>query len=323
MKKSVRLIVVAFVFGALATFSCKEKEPTPEPTTHLNFFYSVDYKTAAFTALTNHGESFLWEFGDGSTSTEKNPVHTFVDGGTYDVKLSVTGGKVPLKPIEKEVAVALSNIQMLAGDQKAVNGKRWRISATHAAPVAKSPDRLALADGNFTSVQDLTAGLLGDMGLGLPEVYADEFLFKNDGTFQRMPKHGGTFANAIYATTVGASIIKVASIKDFAFLCYAASTPKTGVNFNFEEDQNVTLQTLSLTSGGPVDVTYSNVMTLSFSDNEFIGFMDFYKKYIILSLTPEKMQLAIFASVGGAFGAPAQVAALPTHALILTFEVVR
>lgn len=32
---------------------------------------------------------FLWEFGDGSTSTEANPDHTFVSSGKYTVKLSM------------------------------------------------------------------------------------------------------------------------------------------------------------------------------------------------------------------------------------------
>jgi len=34
--------------------------------------------------------SWLWDFADGSTSTEQNPLHTFKSGGTYPVKLIVT-----------------------------------------------------------------------------------------------------------------------------------------------------------------------------------------------------------------------------------------
>ena len=33
---------------------------------------------------------WLWEFGDGATSTEQNPVHTYASGGTYTVNLSAT-----------------------------------------------------------------------------------------------------------------------------------------------------------------------------------------------------------------------------------------
>ncbi|MCA9752327.1 MAG: PKD domain-containing protein, partial [Gemmatimonadetes bacterium] len=34
--------------------------------------------------------SWAWDFGDGSTSTEQNPTHTFVDPNTYIVRLTVT-----------------------------------------------------------------------------------------------------------------------------------------------------------------------------------------------------------------------------------------
>ncbi len=41
--------------------------------------------------LTNYsqwGESYLWEFGEGSTSAEENPVFTFTEAGTYTIMLT-------------------------------------------------------------------------------------------------------------------------------------------------------------------------------------------------------------------------------------------
>lgn len=35
--------------------------------------------------------SYLWDFGDGQTSTSKNPSHTYQNAGAYTVKLTVTG----------------------------------------------------------------------------------------------------------------------------------------------------------------------------------------------------------------------------------------
>jgi cytochrome c len=34
--------------------------------------------------------TYAWDFGDGGTSTEVNPTHTFTDAGTYNVRLTVT-----------------------------------------------------------------------------------------------------------------------------------------------------------------------------------------------------------------------------------------
>jgi PKD repeat protein len=43
--------------------------------------------TVNFTNNSANADSFLWEFGDGNTSTEKNPSHTYTTAGTYTVTL--------------------------------------------------------------------------------------------------------------------------------------------------------------------------------------------------------------------------------------------
>jgi len=34
--------------------------------------------------------TFAWDFGDGATSAEENPVHNYTVGGVYDINLTVT-----------------------------------------------------------------------------------------------------------------------------------------------------------------------------------------------------------------------------------------
>ena len=47
--------------------------------------------TVAFTDLSaNEPDSWLWNFGDGNTSTQQNPVHTYTNSGTYTVQLTAT-----------------------------------------------------------------------------------------------------------------------------------------------------------------------------------------------------------------------------------------
>jgi len=40
----------------------------------------------------NGPSSWLWTFGDGTTSTDQNPTHTYTAPGNYTVSLSVNGG---------------------------------------------------------------------------------------------------------------------------------------------------------------------------------------------------------------------------------------
>ncbi|GAB2479297.1 hypothetical protein GCM10027063_21300 [Promicromonospora xylanilytica] len=49
-----------------------------------------DPLTVAFTGDTSGGVSYAWDFGDGSTSTEANPRHTYDRVGAYEAKLTVT-----------------------------------------------------------------------------------------------------------------------------------------------------------------------------------------------------------------------------------------
>ncbi|PUB25581.1 PKD domain-containing protein [Promicromonospora sp. AC04] len=49
-----------------------------------------DPLTVAFTGDRSGGVSYEWDFGDGSTSTEANPRHTYIRVGSYDATLTVT-----------------------------------------------------------------------------------------------------------------------------------------------------------------------------------------------------------------------------------------
>jgi PKD repeat protein len=55
----------------------------PQP----SFTYSINGNTVTFTNTSTNGMNFLWDFGDGTTSTEVNPVHEYSSPQVYQVTL--------------------------------------------------------------------------------------------------------------------------------------------------------------------------------------------------------------------------------------------
>ncbi|HHH50607.1 MAG TPA: PKD domain-containing protein, partial [Saprospiraceae bacterium] len=55
-----------------------------------NFSYNANLLAVDFTNISNGGISYLWDFGDGDTSSLFNPTHIYDAEGTYEVCLTVT-----------------------------------------------------------------------------------------------------------------------------------------------------------------------------------------------------------------------------------------
>lgn len=68
--------------------ACEKDEDAPGA----DIFYtvSIEDKTVTFTNETSGAVSYKWDFGDGETSTEESPVHTYPDKGKYVPTLYAT-----------------------------------------------------------------------------------------------------------------------------------------------------------------------------------------------------------------------------------------
>jgi PKD repeat protein len=65
--------------------------PGPPDASFDTVYAACEPYTVQFTNTSLYGDSYLWEFDDGTTSTEFEPLHTFTHYGVYNVKLTVTG----------------------------------------------------------------------------------------------------------------------------------------------------------------------------------------------------------------------------------------
>ena len=77
------------------------------------FSVSVDRYTATFTNNSEDQDgdelTYSWNFGDGATSTEKNPKHTYAANGNYTAKLTVSDGKTSVF-VTNPVSINVSDI---------------------------------------------------------------------------------------------------------------------------------------------------------------------------------------------------------------------
>ncbi len=313
MKKQLQLLMFVFTLGAtLFLSSCGEDDVRGPFPVSADIFHSVAGKQVAFSALTLSADSWSWDFGDGETSTEKNPVHVYADGGYYNVVLTATDCKGETAVKEIEVAVALTPYILLTGGPTNTNGKTWKLSPSH-----PSTDRFANADADFTVADGvpptLPSGVFSLLGIG--EVYEDEYTFHYDGSYSHDTKaDNAAFSGLVYqfVTTSGSGIVNDAA-KAYG-LCTGKYTPESGASFTYTEKENFTVPSVYGEGG---KITYKNVGTLDFSGTEFVGFADFQRKVIVREIKDNTMQLVMF------MAASPDYAPLNTHALILTFEAVK
>ena len=73
---------------------------------------------AQFTNLSSeNAKTFEWNFGDGATSTERNPMHSYAEAGTYTVRLTARG-IVKTVTAEQQIIINPANTWTASGDYR-------------------------------------------------------------------------------------------------------------------------------------------------------------------------------------------------------------
>ena len=135
----VLFIAILLSGTALVLHSCKKRTdndtviPQVAPTVARSFTYRsaccVTYagapvSFAADTASAATGTSFLWSFGDGTTSTERSPVHTYATGGHFQATLVVNNDHD--HPVSDSVRVTSSNTSVYTHNMAGV--RNWTVA---------------------------------------------------------------------------------------------------------------------------------------------------------------------------------------------------
>lgn len=116
-------LIVADSNAELSTEVSKLVEVIERPVA--NFTHVVDKLEVTFTdTSTDDGTvtGWLWDFGDGNTSTDQNPVHTYLSGAARDVTLTVTDNDSNAS-VPKVISVtSVANVIPVAGYSEVIAG---------------------------------------------------------------------------------------------------------------------------------------------------------------------------------------------------------
>jgi PKD repeat protein len=140
------------------------------------FVSSKTGSTVTFTDKSENAESYQWDFGDGTASAERNPVKTFVQDKTYNVKLTVKR----------------------CGDKTATATEAIDIRCDAPAPTVSLPSKTALCPGE--SIQ-LSASCASGTVLWSNGATTSSIVVSGEGTYSAQCNKGGCLSTKSNAYT--------------------------------------------------------------------------------------------------------------------------
>jgi uncharacterized membrane protein len=122
---SLSLMAVAII--VLTISSCKKDDPEPvNPVASFQFEVSAtNFLEVTFTNYSTNATSYAWNFGDGGTSTDKDPVYVYATAGSYEIVLTASNAEGTSATFAASVEITDPNtaLALLAGEVS----KTWKI----------------------------------------------------------------------------------------------------------------------------------------------------------------------------------------------------
>lgn len=272
--KNIKIIGV-FVF-ALLFLACSDDDDNNNPLADFQFL--VEGTQVTFNGTVANASSISWDFGDGATSTEEDPVYAYAAAGDYTVVMTVTGPNGSFSET-KTVTIAESLEILLTGGQAKPDGKSWRLKRAY----TSGKEGAGPIDNRLNLFLPAFDDLLEAIGLG--SAYEDTFTFVHDGTYKVDNKDGQSLMGLVYAMFVrGEDIRAVSGDPNNVPLADVIYTPATDATWEiFEGDFTVE------SAMGPVNFTNKTQLILG----EYLGFKDMSTVVILKEITAKSMNVAL------------------------------
>lgn len=273
--KTVALLMLTMFF-----LTCSSSDDVNGPLADFQFL--VEGTQVTFNGTVANANTINWEFGDGSTSSEEDPVYAYAAAGEYTVVMTVTGPNGSFSET-KTVIIEESLEILLTGGQAKPEGKSWRLKKAYtsgkegAGPVE---NKLSLFLPAFDNLLD---------AVGLGSAYEDTFTFVHDGTYKVDNKDGQSLMGLVYAMVERGEDIRAVSYDPTSVpLADVVYTPITDATWELSEED---FSVMSLTEMGPVQVDFKNKKQLILG--EYLGFKDKNVLVILKEITSKSMNVAL------------------------------
>ena len=190
---------IAALFATAVLFnSCAEDPVTPT----LQFVAEVDGYDVTITAEATGAESYLWDYGDGNTSTTAGShEYSYEDAGsgTYTITGTVTSADDLTASKTESVSIAASIEEIIAGVDD--GGKTWVLTQVESSFTGKIGGGGVTNDvALYPDMSLIPDGVLEIFGLG--DEYTDEFTFHRDGTLAIDVKNGRSVVGIVYGNVM-------------------------------------------------------------------------------------------------------------------------
>lgn len=261
---------------SLLLVNCSDDDTDQSPLADFQFL--VEGTQVTFNGTVRNATSISWDFGDGSTSSEEDPVYAYAAAGNYEVVMTAAGSNGSFSET-KIVTIQESLEILLTGGQAKPEGKSWRLRRAY----TSGKEGAGPVDNKLNLMLPAFDNLLDAVGLG--SSYEDTFTFVHDGTYKVDNKDGQSLMGLVYAMIEhGDKITAVSYDEQSVPLANVMYTPIADATWElFEGDFTVEAGT------GPVNFINKRQLILG----EYLGFKDKKVLVILKEITATTMNIAI------------------------------